>query len=280
MKSTFIAATSLRGRVALIAATCLIALFGLVLVGPLACGTHFEAPADGDDGPVISLGEGGFVDAPDLDGSKIKVDGGFVGPGTSVIREDRFITKIVSFTPGDCAGFGAASMPDVVLGPPVGGGSSVGSLDVVSLGTGGEMVVSFEPNEVIDGPGPDFLVFENAFWAGGNVNHPLAELAEISVSADGASWSTFACNPGSAPPYGTCAGWRPVYSTPRNGISPLDPATAGGDAFDLADVGVSSARFVRIRDLGTIACPSNPAERSKTGGFDLDAIAIVNAKNP
>lgn len=246
---------------------------------PLACSSSDQA-AGADAGPGISLGEAGFVDAPEADGGKIVVDGGFAGPDGSVLRADRFVTKVVSFTPGDCAGFGLPGMPGVVEGPPVGAGSGAGSLDVVSLGVKGELVLSVEPNAIVDGPGVDFIVFENAFWAGGDPARPTAELAEVSVSDDGVTWKTFPCTPGPGPTYGTCAGWHPVYSAPGNGISPVDPATAGGDPFDLAAVGLASARFVRVRDLGTVACPTNPANRSTTVGFDLDAIAVVNAKTP
>jgi hypothetical protein len=247
---------------------------------PLACSS--SDPASGADaGPGISLGgDGGYIDAPAFDGSKIVVDGGFAGPDGSVMRADRFVTKVVSFTPGDCAGFGLPAMPGVVLGPPVGAGSSAGSLDVVSLGYKGELVVSVEPNAIVDGPGVDFVVFENAFFASGDPNRPTAELAEISVSDDGIAWQTFPCTPGPGPTYGTCAGWRPVYSAPGNGISPVDPATSGGDLFDLNDVGLTTARFVRIRDLGTVACPTDPGQKATTVGFDLDAIAVVHAKVP
>lgn len=250
----------------------------------LACAAAFLAcaseppPADVEP-PALSLGDAGYLDAPEADGDKIAVDGGFAGPGGTVLHADRFVTKVVSTTYGDCAGFGLPSMPAVVLGPPVGGGSGRGSLDVVSLGFEGEIVLSFEPNAIVDGPGADFLVFENAFWAGGDPDRPAAELGEVSVSDDGVTWKTFPCAPGQGPPYGTCAGWRPVYAAPGNGISPVDATTAGGDPFDLADLGVTSARFVRIRDVGSVACPSDPAGKPTTVGFDLDAVAIVNAKD-
>lgn len=244
----------------------------------LACSSE-PSSSSTDAAPPISLGDAGFFDAPDPDGSHVAVDGGFAGPDGSVIRADRFVTKVVSVTYGDCAGFGLTSMPAVVEGPPAGGGAQSGSLDVVSLGYKGEIVLSFEPNSIVDGPGADFLVFENAFWAGGDPSRPAAELADVSVSEDGITWKTFPCTPGSGPPYGSCAGWRPVYSAPGNGISPVDPATAGGDPFDLADLGLTTARFVRIRDLGTIDCPSNPANKSTTVGFDLDAVALVHAKD-
>lgn len=247
---------------------------------PLACSSDPKA-GDPAEAGTISLGEGGFVDAPEVDGSKIVVDGGFAGPDGSVLRIDRFVTKVTSFTPGDCAGYGLPSMPMVVQGPPVGGGAVAGSLDVVSLGYKGEIVLDFEANTIVDAPGADFIVFENAFWIGGDSQRPVAELGEVSVSDDGATWVTFPCTAAPArADYGTCAGWRPVFSAPGNGISPVDPKTAGGDLFDLANVGVTSARFVRIRDLGTVDCPANPAMKSTTVGFDLDAIAIVNAKNP
>ena len=244
----------------------------------LACSSD-PTSSSADASPPISLGDAGFFDASDPDASHVAVDGGFAGPDGSVLRADRFVTTVVSVTYGDCAGFGLTSMPSVVEGPPVGGGALAGSLDVVSLGYKGEIVLSFEPNAIVDGPGADFIVFENAFWAGGDPTRPVAELADVSVSEDGITWKTFPCTPGTGPTYGDCAGWRPVYSAPGNGISPVDPSVAGGDPFDLAELGLTTARFVRIRDLGTIDCPSNPANKPTTVGFDLDAIALVHAKN-
>jgi hypothetical protein len=61
-----------------------------------------------------------------------------------------------------------------------------------------------------------------------------------------------------------------VHSSPDNGLSPTDPAVAGGDGFDLATLGVARARFVRIRDSGANGYGGT------TGGFDLDAVAVVN----
>ncbi|MGH7296335.1 MAG: hypothetical protein ACRELB_15455, partial [Polyangiaceae bacterium] len=85
---------------------------------------------------------------------------------------------------------------------------------------------------------------------------------------------------GTAPPYGSCAGWHVVLSSPVDGVSPFDPAAAGGDAFDLAAVGVTHARYVRIVDRTAESCPEAGADRPTTNGFDLDAIAIVNAEQP
>lgn len=239
-----------------------------------ACSSDPAAPRDA----AVSLGDGGYVDAPDPDADKPRVDGGFSGPDGTVIRDDRFITKVVSFTPGECSGFGAPDMPQIIQGPPVGAGDLKGSFDVVSLGIGGEIIVSVEPNAVVDGPGPDFIVFENAFYASGNPAEPAADLGEVSVSDDGTTWKTYPCTPGPSAPYGACAGWHPVYSAPGNGISPVDPTKAGGEAYDLATVGLTSARFIRIKDLSTGSCNVTP--KPINAGFDLDGIAVVNAKDP
>jgi hypothetical protein len=240
-----------------------------------ACGTP-AGKADLSDAGLT------LADAPpepvEAGGYKPVVDGGYAIGDASVVRADRFVTKVVRFAPGDCAGFGLTKMPEIVQGPPVGGGTDLGGLDVVSLGYGGEIELSFEANPIVDGPGPDFIVFENAFLAGGDPTKPNAELGEVSVSEDGALWKTYPCT-ATAFPYGACAGWRPVLAAPENGVSPLDPAKAGGDPFDLADVGLARARFVRVRDMRTVACPPNPSKLT-TVGFDLDAVASVHAERP
>ncbi|MBC7051935.1 hypothetical protein G6O46_23265, partial [Salmonella enterica subsp. enterica serovar Enteritidis] len=105
-----------------------------VSVGPVACSSEPAGTSAADAGPVISLGDAGYLDAPDQDGSKPEVDGGFPTPDGGVLRADRFVTSVVSVTYGDCAGYGQSAMPNVVYGPPVGGGALAGSLDVVSLG--------------------------------------------------------------------------------------------------------------------------------------------------
>ncbi len=205
--------------------------------------------------------------------------GNYPLPDGGGLRADRFVTSVVSFSPGDCAGFGVTSMPSVVEGPPEGGGSSQGSTDVVSLGRLGTIVLGFAPNAIVDGPGPDFVVFENAFWIAGNSNNVYAEPGEVSVSEDGVTWSTYPCT-SLKPPYGACSGVHPVLSSTGSGISPIDFPACGGEAYDLADLGLKHARFVRIHDIGWQVCPTDPSKKMTTNGFDLDAIAIVNAEQP
>ena len=200
-----------------------------------------------------------------------------IGTAKQKLDTDCFITAVTSFTPGPNAGFGQDRMPDIVYGPPVGTGDLFGSLDVVSLGDQGEIIVELG-HYVVDGPGPDFIVFENPFLIGGDPTNPFAEPGEVSVSEDGKTWSTFPCvGPFECDingfPYGSCAGWHPIYSNPDNGISPFDPVAAGGDVFDLADIGVKRAKFIRIRDMNRI-CSAAPS-----AGFDLDAISIINAED-
>ncbi len=179
-----------------------------------------------------------------------------------------FATSVVSVTYGAGAGFGQPSMPTAVLGPPKGAGNAKGGTDVVSLGTGGVIVLGFGGEGIRDGAGPDFAVFENAFFAGGDPSKPFIEPAEVSVSEDGQNWMEFPCQ-SDASPYEGCAGIRPVLSNPDNGISPFDPQQAGGDWFDLAWVGMSQARYVRIRDRST-------AGAAGSAGFDLDAVVVRN----
>ena len=92
----------------------------------------------------------------------------------------------------------------------------------------------------------------------------------VAASEDGEVWHTWPCEPEAEGSPG-CAGLRPVHLKGWDG-TPLDPETAGGDAFDLADLGLSRARFIRITDSGA------NAYLPPGGGFDLDAIGVVNGE--
>ena len=197
--------------------------------------------------------------------------------------------------------FGAAFVPGILLGPP---GESVpfqGSLTVASLGFGGSVTVVFDDVVIEDGPGPDFIVFENAFFklplpeTAQDDFHIFAEPGIVEVSADGVIWHTF---PFDADALQASAGQdldKASYLaltglsglTPTfvgNWTAPNDPTVfdaqgvggvsgAGGDAFDLADVGLSEARFVRVTDADTQNGFPGPAE-----GFDLDAVIAIHAR--
>lgn len=180
-----------------------------------------------------------------------------------------YAADVRSFSPGSGAGFGQDDLPRVVLGAPRGGGEFTGSVDVLSLGNGGEIVLELG-EDVVDLPGPDLIVFENAFTFGGNLT--FVEPGAVAFSEDGVSFVEVPC--ADTEPYAGCAGLHPVWANAdTNQIDPTDPTAAGGDDFDLADVGLTRARYVRIRDLGLALGPPSP----DSDGFDLDAIAIVHA---
>jgi hypothetical protein len=178
--------------------------------------------------------------------------------------------EVVAFNPGPAAGFGSDKFPEIVLGPPQGSGAGAGSFHVLSLGIGGEIILK-SATAILDGAGVDFIVFENPFYAGGNPKTPFAEPGQVSVSQDGVSYFHFPCDfTNSADLYPGCAGVHPVYANPlTNTIDPTDPSVAGGDGFDLEDVGLAWAQYVRIKDKSSVG-------GGISAGFDLDAISIVH----
>ncbi len=240
-----------------------------LLIVATACGQPSQnvgsQPASGDEGAADA---GLSSDS----GASIAVDGGVdSGPlpdAGMTTTGNPFIDAVARFTPGESAGFGQNQFPGIVFGAPQGAGERSGSLHVLSLGFGGSIEVQFTDVMAIDGPGADFTVFENPFIG-------FAELGAVAVSEDGVTWREFPCDinnmKGGFP---GCAGVKPVFSRPDNGISPVDPAVSGGDTFDLAEVGLKQARFVRIRDLKTTRMCIPPA-----CGFDLDAIAVIHGES-
>jgi len=118
----------------------------------------------------------------------------------------------------------------------------------------------------------------------------------VSVSQDGVVWYTFPCalDLGEAPYHPGCAGVYPVLTdgeagTPHASVPTLAPPIedlvgvsviglpvpegSGGDSFDLADVGLSWARFVRVEAAGFVDGPSGP----DNAAFDLDGMAAVHS---
>ncbi|MCD4655697.1 hypothetical protein K8T06_17380 [bacterium] len=210
----------------------------------------------------------------------------------SSIHADPFIDHVFEVNYGDYAGYGQEDFPEIVLGPPRGAGEMGGSLDVLSLGDGGSIILEFIDNIALNGPGPDLIVFENAFYVNCDPMITFCEVAFVEVSQNGDDFFRFPndYNPEGIPINNPAnwvgfAGVYPVYSHPDNGIDPTNPETAGGDLFDLDDVGLDWVKYVRIIDTNE---PPN-AEFDDDGdeiydygwitegksGFDLDAIAAV-----
>ncbi len=175
---------------------------------------------------------------------------------------DRWADRVVAFAPGSSAGFGQDKLPGVVLGPPQGAGGKAGSLHVVSLGKGGAITLALDDGAATDGPGADLLVFENPFEG-------FTETARVEASSDGATWKAWPCDP-PAGVTATCAGLRPVWLAGAPTAGAADPSSWGGDSFDLAAIGLPSARYLRLTDTATNEYLGN------TGGFDLDAVAVLH----
>lgn len=179
---------------------------------------------------------------------------------------DPFADCVEAFEPAEGVSFGHDMMPAVVLGAPQGGGETTGGTHVASLGCGGSITLHFSEPWPIDRPGPDLVVFENAFFAGST---PFVEPAEVLVSDDGVQWHAFECTLTGDDPEG-CAGRSPVAATGAG----FDPALAGGDAFDLADVGLAEAQYVRLVDRTAEYYGDSVWCQGSAGGFDLDAVAV------
>jgi len=238
-----------------------------IVVALLFLGQGCELPDSGAE--VSSAFSEGDASSPEGLIMELAVEGSleFEGPTPWV---PPFASEVVTFDPGEGAGFGEDAFPDVVLGAPGPGTDMQPSLDVLSLGTGGEIVLGFSDRVIVDGPGMDFSVHENPFWPGGVEENVFAELGEVSVSEDGDLWWTYPCSPeqGSIETYAGCAGWNPTFSFSITEGAFLTLAEMGGDGFDLAESGLQRVRYIRIKDL-------SHGGLAPTAGFDLDGISLL-----
>ncbi|MEZ4463764.1 MAG: hypothetical protein R3F60_18010 [bacterium] len=156
------------------------------------------------------------------------------------------------------AGDGPFGDPHRAVNGVRGTGDAQGGLDVFSLGTtpgvDDHVVLCWSDGPVLDGPGPDVVVFENPF--AGFVDPVIVE-----VSADGEAWATFPHDyraddeatydpdPARWPGF---AGVTPVrFHAEHHRVDPFDPAAAGGDAFDFNDLDASPAA-ARVRAEGAL----------------------------
>jgi hypothetical protein len=205
-------------------------------------------------------------------------------PGSDAVPKDD--TRVVGWATGwvDPIEFGTGiddakwKDPQKALGPAQGD-----TLDVLVLGNGGRAVLTFDP-PFGDGPGPDLAVFENAF------NDTFLELAFLEVSSDGEHFVRFDS---------LSLGLEPTAST----VDPTSLAGLGGKyragfavPFDLdwlrhqplvtsGVVDLGAIRFVRVVDivgdgstLDSFGHPIyDPTPTTGTGGFDLDAVAVLRS---
>lgn len=212
--------------------------------------------------------------------------------------------EVYDFQPEDPATYGHDLLPSIVTGFPGPSSATTGSTQVVSLGTGGSITLDFTNNIIVNGPGPDFIVFENAFFCG-TVPGSSADDYSVFVEPvivevfDGSTWKAFdydgdaLLQVGSTTEDATCAprslveqltglaGITPTFSGDR--IVPDDPhvwdpdgiggvSGWGGDAFDLADIGVTQTDRIRLTDSGRIAGFTGSPQ-----GADIDAVIALNS---
>lgn len=183
---------------------------------------------------------------------------------------------VLHFIPGTggTTGQGPAFFPaNIFRGPDPKATETMATTDpreICALGVGGEIIVGVKGHMITNGPGVDFIIFENAFI--GPRGRVYAEPATVSVSADGIEWHTF--------PYDSltlrgCAG-----RTPTTGGDPFNPEESGGDGFDLLDVGLDQIRWIRLTDVCPmiIGNPQHPYYDPTLNGFDLDAITVLHAQ--
>jgi len=140
--------------------------------------------------------------------------------------------------------------------------------EILSLGLGGTIIVSFKNYYIIDKEGPDFIIFENVFKNPLN-NKFFCEPAKVSVSIDGIEFITFPFD--SSTLFG-CAGLTPTKRVDHN------PLNWGGDKFDLKDIHVKKIKFIKIEDISEIILNNkNHIYYDVTiSGFDLDALIGLN----
>lgn len=205
---------------------------------------------------------------------------------TAVANE--FATQVVSFSQGTGGGLFDTQ---AILGGPQGAGLSMGSLDVLTLGEGGSVVLGFDV-DIVDGPGADFTVFENSFLISAS-DQTFAELLYVEVSTNGTDFARFGPTyTGVGSELGAFAGLAGCLPVLANVLtdpaSPFVTALAGGESFDLADLATHPAvvsglvdpnaiRFVRLVDCLPGDLDQNGTMLPGLGGADVDAVAVLNS---
>jgi hypothetical protein len=165
--------------------------------------------------------------------------------------------------------------PDLALGKAVGT-----SFDIVSLGRGGEITLTFSSG-IGNGPGWDFAVFENSF------SDTFLELGFVEVSSDGENFFRFPNDSQTRLPVG---GFGAVDPTDITGYA-SKYRQGWGTPFDLSELaGVSpllnvnrvmSVKIIDIVGDGSALDSSgdviyDPYPTVGSAGVDLDAIGVIH----
>lgn len=192
---------------------------------------------------------------------------------------------------------GWMDIADHSLGPVFSGDSSLalGAQDnfVVSLGDSGTATLSFAA-PIVNGPGPDFAVFENGFIDPSDPEQAFLELAFVEVSSDGINFTRFTAV--SLTQSDTQIAGAGVYMNARKLNNFAGKYASGfGVPFDLQELegspglDVNHITQVRIVDaVGSVQETYAMYDASghkindpyptpfPTGGFDLDAVGVIH----
>jgi hypothetical protein len=202
-------------------------------------------------------------------------------PGSTAISMDDpsvidWASGWVEYVPGDNLA-STWTNPQKALGPAEGN-----SFDVVSLGSGGSITLTFDP-PISNGQGWDFAIFENSF------SDTFLELAYVEVSSDGVNFVRFDNDSLTAEPVGGFGATDPTNIDGFGGKY----RQGFGTPFDLADIStkddvldgtvkLNDIGYVRIVDIigdGTFLDTSgdviwDPYPTAQSAGFDLDAVGV------
>lgn len=209
-------------------------------------------------------------------------------------RATPFATQVLEYNAGVGAEPGYTGDSSVVLGSPerytgeqtpfpgdvTMFSSPFGTDEILSIGAGGWVTVSFDAPLVNDSSHPygvDLIVFGNTFFNldFGDPNFPIVGITPepgiVEVSADGSDWRPLSCAAdGLFPTQGYLDSGEfgfPAGSIPTDFLKPIDPTltigdfvgltysqalalydgSGGGTPCDIAESGLASAAFVRVR---------------------------------
>jgi len=174
-------------------------------------------------------------------------------------------------------------------------GKADGVLNVVSLGDGGIATLTFS-NPITNEDGWDFAVFENGFIEPTNPELAFLELAFVEVSSDGENFFRFPCV-SNISVENQIRTFDKINTNQINNLAGKYPSNYG-TPFDLEDlrefenqinlnnithlklidvVGTINSDFANFDMNGNIINDPYPTAFA-SGGFDLDAVGVINQK--
>jgi outer membrane protein OmpA-like peptidoglycan-associated protein len=183
-----------------------------------------------------------------------------------------FADKVVSFKIGDPAPIKENADPNLALGLP---DFDYGSQGFVSLGTGGELVLAFTDNALVNIDGPDLYVFELGKYV---------EETFLYVSKDGKKWIHVGKIAGGNALVDIGDSTKPeeIFTYVKLVDAKTTPKVAGSNSHPGADIdavaAIGSARQLSLNALYLFN--SNEAKIKNEAKKDLDKIAEELLSNP